>query len=87
MKTSFQEKREIIAEIDKNILLADGFESALLGYVEIFNKIVALYDREKCINILIKRDKMAYEDAVEFFDYNVTGAYVGEYTPAFATFI
>ena len=26
---------------------------------------------------------MSYEDAVEFFDYNVAGAYVGESTPIF----
>ena len=26
---------------------------------------------------------MDYEEAVEFFDFNVTGAYVGENTPVF----
>jgi hypothetical protein len=76
-----------VAEIDPEILLADGFEDALVGYVEVFSKTVALYDREKCLKILEKRDKMTPEEAEEFFGFNVTGAYVGDHTPAFATFL
>ena len=30
-------------------------------------------------------EDMSYEEAVEFFEFNVTGAYVGEHTPAFLT--
>jgi len=78
--------REALAEIDPEILLADGFEDALVGHVQVFSKIVALYDRAKCIKILMKRDKMTREEAEEFFEFNVTGAYVGERTPGFATF-
>lgn len=29
--------------------------------------------------------KCSYLDAEEYFDYNIQEAYVGEYTPAFAT--
>lgn len=83
---TFEEKREEIAMIDEDILLADGFEDALVGYGEQFNKTFAVYDRSRCIQILIDRDKMTFEEAVEYFDFNVTGAYVGEHTPAFVTF-
>ena len=31
----------------------------------------------------MKRDKMTYEDAMEFMEYNVVGAWVGELTPVF----
>lgn len=82
-----QEIKEHLAEMDEEILLADGFEDALLGYVEVFNKTVALYDRAKCIKVLMKRDGMDEDEAIEFFEFNVTGAYVGEYTPAFATIL
>lgn len=82
----FKEKKEHITCIDESILLADGFEDALVGYGEQFNKTFAVYDRSKCIQILIDRDKMTFEEAVEYFDFNVTGAYVGEHTPAFVTF-
>lgn len=81
----FRRKQEFIANMNEEALFADGFEDALIGYVEIFNKVIALYDREKCIDILMKRDGMDEEGAIEFFDFNVTGAYVGESTPGFAT--
>jgi hypothetical protein len=66
-------------------LLADGFEDALIGYVEIFSNAVALYDRDKCIEILMEGSSMSEEEAIEYFEFNVVGAYVGPKTPAFAT--
>jgi hypothetical protein len=83
---TFAEKREVIADVDEEILLADGFEDALAGYVRVFTRTAALYDHEKCISILVKRDGMSYEEAHEYFEFNVVGAYVGEHTPAFGTF-
>lgn len=72
-------------EINGNIMLADNLGKALVGYVEGFGKeTVALYDKDKVIDILIK-DGMTCEEAIEYFDYNIIGAYVGEFTPAFAT--
>jgi hypothetical protein len=53
---------------------------------EIFNRPpLATYDRDKCIDILMKRDGMTLDDAIDFFNYNVTGSWVGESTPAFIT--
>lgn len=83
---TFNDKRETLSEISEEILLADGFEDALLGYVQIFNKTAALYDRTKCIEILT-RDGMSHDEAEEYFEFNVTGAYVGDHTPAFATLL
>ena len=74
-----------ISQASEEALTADGFDDALIGYVEIFHKVVALYDREKCIEILMKRDRMGCDEAVEFFEFNTIGSYVGEGTPAFAT--
>jgi hypothetical protein len=66
------------------ILLADGFDEAFIGVGSQFsNEPVAVYDRDKCIEVLMKRDEMTYEDAVEYFDFNVQGAWVGEKTPIF----
>ena len=64
-------------------MLAVGFEEALIGYGNQFNKHVAIYDRDKCIDILMERDGMDIEEAEEYFEYNVQGAYVGEETPVF----
>ena len=69
---------------DDEILLADGFEDAFVGIVESNGSHPkALYNEDKCVDILIERDGMDYEEAIEFFQFNVAGAYVGEYTPAF----
>lgn len=70
---------------DEGILLADGFEDAFVG-LSVFQParpVCAVYDYDKCIDILNKRDKMSIEEAVEYFDFNVSGAWVGEQTPIF----
>ena len=66
-------------------LLADGFEEAFIGVIQRFNTHCTLYDRAKCIKILMERDGMSEEEAEEYFEFNVVGAWVGEETPAFAT--
>ena len=38
---------------------------------------------DKCFEILVERDGMEYEDAVENFEFNVVGAWVGDNTPVF----
>jgi hypothetical protein len=80
--------REEVAEVNEEMLFADGFDEALIGYVERFGMgPVALYDREKCIDILVERDGMSREEAEEFFQFNTIGAWIGENTPAFATIL
>lgn len=87
MKYDFETIKGIIGDANEEALLADGFEGALIGYVEIFHKLIALYDKEKCIRILMKRDGMNYEGACDYFAFNVQDAFVGEGTPAFATIL
>ena len=79
---------EIVEEMlgeDENIQLADGFENAFLGISrQFYNKPIAVYDREKCIDILMEdMSNEEAEEAEEYFEFNVQGAYVGESTPVF----
>lgn len=67
---------------DHDCLIADGFDDALIGITE-GNNPVAVYDTDKCIQILMREDEMNEEDAVDFFYFNTVGAYVGEKTPIF----
>jgi hypothetical protein len=80
---------EVIQEVARlELVLADGFEDALLGYVERFGQPpVALYDRSRCIEILMQRDQMTRQEANEYFEFNTIGAWVGNETPAFATIL
>lgn len=64
-------------------LLADGFEDAFLGFGYQFNKRLAIYDYDRCVQVLMKRDGMTEDDAHEYMSFNVTGAWAGEYTPVF----
>lgn len=66
------------------LMLADGFDEAVIGVVEgACRGPVVCYDYQKCIRILMKRDRMDEIEACEYMEFNVTGAYVGEETPLF----
>ena len=67
----------------EGVLLADGLEAAFIGVSCGFGPNKAIYDWDKCVEVFMNRDGMTYEEAVEWIDYNVTGAYVGEQTPEF----
>jgi len=63
---------------DASFMKADGFDNAIIGVDEVDMRLI--YSVSKCIDIL-KKDGMNYEEAREFFDFNVSGSYVGEKTP------
>ena len=80
-------------DLDK-ILLADGFEEAFVGVVESFGTVPkACYDYSHCVEILMcgkdtsPHTPMSHDEAVEYLEFNVTQAYVGEHTPAFINII
>lgn len=71
----------------KEILFADGLEDALIGVTTSWDSsgerpIRAVYDGPKVIAILVQRD-MNEEEAMEYFEFNIAGAYVGKNTPIF----
>lgn len=64
-------------------LVADGFDGAIIGMARQFNQTLVVYDEDKCLAILMERDGMTEEEAIEFFEFNVVGAYVGGGTPVY----
>jgi|TARA_R110000765_G_scaffold55395_1_gene109826 hypothetical protein len=80
-----EDKVKKLMEENAEYLTADGFDEAIMGTVERFGmNDVVLYDKAKCMDILMKRDGMTEDEAIDFFYYNVIGSWVGEYTPYFA---
>lgn len=69
---------------DAGALLADGFEEALVGHTQGTN-VVAVYEYDMCLHILMERDGMSCMDAVEYMAFDVIGAYVGEKKPMFVS--
>lgn len=85
MNINKEELNDRISDIigpDETVILADGFEEAIIGVGSQYTGTPCMiYDKQKCIEIL-ERD-MSYEEAVEYFDFNVGCAYVGASTPIF----
>lgn len=82
MKTHIQQTLENALNEDESIPLANGFELAFMGVARQFNKPFAVYDRTRCLAILMNQG-MDIEEAEEFMSFNTEGAWVGENTPAF----
>jgi hypothetical protein len=64
-----------------NVVLVDGLEEAFIGVDYGADEPRAVYSRDACIAVLAR--SMTHEEAVEYFDYNVEGAYVGPQTPLY----
>lgn len=63
-------------------LLADGLDDALVGIGQQFNRHLAVYSVSRVLQIFM-RQGMTCEQALEHFEFNVVGAYVGPNTPVF----
>lgn len=68
-------------------LTADGFEDALIGLASVWTEAgqleVAAYDFRLMVDILIERDGMTSDEAIEYLNFNTIGSYVGPYTPVY----
>jgi hypothetical protein len=75
-------KIEQIIELYPNeeFMFVDGFNDAIIGVDEVNLRVV--YDIDEIINILM-RDEITFDDAFDYYDYNIAGSYVGEKTPVF----
>jgi len=71
---------------EKNgVIFVDGFDDAIIGVhfdrnVEHYQ---VIYDTWKMIDTLCSRDDMTTVEAVEYLEFNVWTAYVGDGTPIY----
>ena len=72
-----------ISEEYPDLLKADGFDEAIIGVVQRIGVQAICYDEDKVLEILMERDGMTLIEAMEYFDFNIAGAWVGESTPFF----
>lgn len=68
-----------ILENFEDLLVADGYDEAILG---VSSKEIVIYSIPKILEIL-QKDGMDEEEALEFFEFNIEGSYVGEKTPIY----
>lgn len=74
-----------LEEYVEGAVFLTGLEGAIIGVVNEFGSDGGriLYSREKIIEILINRDEMSEDEAVEFYEYNILGLYAGERNAVF----
>lgn len=76
------EVKEILKEENPEALLADGLDDALVGIARRCGQpTLAVYDVDKCAEVLMHRDGISYEEAMEHLEFNSIGAWVGPNTP------
>jgi hypothetical protein len=70
--------------MDEDIMFMDGYDDCLLPMIgRRFNSpALAVYDIEKVIAHHMA-DGMTMDEAIEFFEYNQIGGWVGDHTPLF----
>ena len=69
--------------MNDDTLFADGFNDAILGMSSEWENVPrVVYSKHKMVLIIMK-EGLTYEEAVEHLEYNVWGAYVGEGTPIY----
>ena len=74
---------DLYGDDEPNILFAEGFDEAIAGVVWDGERTRVVYDTELILELLMGRSEMSYEEAVEYFDYNIAGSHMGEYTPLY----
>jgi hypothetical protein len=70
---------------DEGVVRLDGLDDAIVGlaFQHSGTQTVLCYDQEKIVKILMTRDGMSYEDAQEFFEFNIACLWAGKGTPIF----
>lgn len=73
-----------LREANPDAFLADGLEEPPIGYtVNAHHPAVAVYDIDRCVDVLVERDGATHQEAEESLAFNTLGAYVGENGPLF----
>ena len=94
-----EDAEELLADSNPEALFLDGFDDAIIGLAERPNLgPIEAYNEEKIIEILTEQmevdaddlddrdsEEIKLEMALEYYYYNVKGAWVGENTPIIIT--
>ena len=66
------------------MLKADGLDDAIIGVGHRCGEpSIVVYDMEKAVQIVQKKMDCEIWEAIEYFNFNILGSYIGEYTPIF----
>lgn len=75
---------EIDQQVNEDTLFLEpreSYDDCIIGITYDGSKVI--YDATKIMDVLMSIDDMTDEEALEFFEYNILGSYVGENTPIY----
>lgn len=79
---------DYINQIAEGAIILDGFDDCIVGVSEEFGRDSRIiYSKQRIIQKLIESSDMNMDDAEEYFNYNILGAYFGERNPIFLTIV
>tara|TARA_B100001093_G_scaffold201671_1_gene193746 strand:- start:392 stop:652 length:261 start_codon:yes stop_codon:yes gene_type:complete len=78
-----KEIEEWLSPCGEDVLFATGFDDAIVGVSEVDGRYRVCYDIGRILELLVSEHDMDEEGALEYFDFNIAGAYVGPLTPIF----
>ena len=73
---------DLYSDDEPNMLFADGYDKAIAGVVWDGERTRVVYRMESILEILMDPG-MTYDEASEYFDFNVAGSHMGVYTPLY----
>jgi hypothetical protein len=76
-------REELAENFGGDILLADGYDNAIIGVCIGCDSGRVVYDAEKMVDICAEDLKTDHREALEFLEFNTFNAYVGENTPIY----
>jgi len=82
-----QDEKNFVAEVAENnpdmvrLEPHEKFDKAIIGVVERINLYVLCYDMAQIL--LILQEEMSDEEALEYFDFNILGSWMGDHTPVY----
>lgn len=76
--TNLEKLHEMYPELE--LFKADGFDDAIIGIEPLSGKVI--YDIDLMVSVLMG-EGLTSEEAIEYLDFNVLNAYVGEMTPIY----
>jgi len=74
--------RALLADENPDALWPDGLDDAFIGLAHRCGQpVLAAFSMKRCVEVLMKRDGMTFEEALEFLDFNTFDAWLGDGTP------
>lgn len=69
---------------DSEFLKVDGYDDCIIGVATRFGmQPILAYNRGKMLKKMMEEDGLSYEEASEYFDFNIIGTWMGDLTPIF----